>query len=358
MSPQPRQLDNFEDYDPRAFAALTADDKLASYLSDPLEPIERSDPPGSDLEIVAWHELYAGVLHEVPIVDGLAFRGRWTSLVAPAKAGKSTLVLGITTAIARGLEPFTDDPRDPVSVLLIDAEMGRVDVLERLDELDLKPADLARLHYVDVVPKLDTIEGAAKLVNAAARLDVALVVIDGVNGAVTGAENDDTTWRAFYDLTVAPLKRLGVAVTTTDNLGKDRTLGPRGSSVKVDKPDAVVEVTRTDDGVKLRTTHRRTAAYPLEQSLRILGVDEGEPIRYRYSTAAWPAGTAAKAAELDELGVPLDASRRAARQAFKAAGWTAGRDDVLAAAIRFRKTGTTPGTTPQSLPGTSEGNLA
>src|SRR5690349_33389 len=74
------------------------------------------------LDVVSWPDLFAGVLHEDAVVDGLAFRGRWTSLVAPAKAGKSTLVLSVTTAVARGWEPFDGTARKPVDVLLCDAE--------------------------------------------------------------------------------------------------------------------------------------------------------------------------------------------------------------------------------------------
>lgn len=290
------------------------------------------------LDVVDWVDLYAGVQHEDPIVDGIAFRGRWTSFAAPAKAGKSTLLLAVATAVAQGRDPFDDRAAEPVDVLYIDAEMGRVDMHERLEELELQPADLAHLHYVDIVPKLDTVEGAARLTTAAEALSVALVVIDGINGTVSGAEKDDTPWRDLYELAIAPLKLAGVAVLTADNLGKDKTLGPRGHSVKMDKADAVIEIVRTDDGIKLKTTHRRTAAYPLELDLRLVGIDgEGtEPMHYRHTSSAWPAGTADKAAELDALGVPLDCSRRAARDLLKAAGYAPGNNQILGKALLYR----------------------
>jgi KaiC/GvpD/RAD55 family RecA-like ATPase len=290
------------------------------------------------LDIVNWADLFAGIQHEDPIVEGIAFRGRWTSFAAPAKAGKSTLLLAVATAVARGRSPFDELRCEPANVLYIDAEMGRVDMHERLEELELTPEDLTHLHYVDVVPKLDTVEGAARLTGAAEALSAALVVIDGINGTVSGAEKDDTPWRDLYELAIAPLKQAGVAILTADNLGKDKTLGPRGHSVKMDKADAVIEIIRTDDGIKLKTTHRRTAAYPLELDLRLVGLDgEGaEPLHYRHTASAWPAGTAAKAAELDELGVPLDASRRQARDLMKAAGRAPGNNQILGKALRFR----------------------
>ncbi len=307
-----------------------------------------SDVPA--LDVVDWGDLFAGVSHEDPLIDGVAYRGRWTAHAAPGKAGKSSYTIHLAVEAQRGRDPFDGTPRNPLTVMYVDAEMGRVDMLERLQALELSPDELRRLRYVDVVPKLDTLEGSLRLVSAVDQHAVDLIIIDGINGAVAGPENDDTTWRAFYDLTVAPLKRAGVAIITNDNLGKDKSLGPRGSSVKVDKPDAVVQVTRTDSGIQLKTTHRRTAAYTLETNLTMHGTDGSEPIRYRHAEHAWPAGTAAAAAMLDRLGVPTDAGRDTARRyladARRQAEDTgnlvdAGRfrvsTDVLRAAVNYRR---------------------
>jgi 5S rRNA maturation endonuclease (ribonuclease M5) len=320
-------------------AGLTVDDLLiiGDEPHNPDPDPNSGDEPAAGLHIVDWTELFAGITHEDPIIEGVAYRGRWTSYVAPGKAGKSTYTLNIAVAIQTGLEPFDRTPCPPVDVLYLDAEMGRVDIHERLDDLNLTPQDLGNLYYTDLVPKLDTVEGSTRLLHDVQRYGIGLVIIDGVNGAVGGAENDDTTWRAFYDLTIAPLKRAGIAVITNDNLGKDKTLGPRGSSVKIDKPDAVIQLARTDDGIKLTCTHRRTAAYPLETVYTIHGADGETPITFQRSNFSWPAGTKAKADELDDLAVPVHVSNRDARTALKDAGHPVGRNDVLAAAIRWRK---------------------
>ena len=105
-----------------------------------------------------------------------------------------------------------------------------------------------------------------------------MVIIDGLNGVITGAEKDDTPWRDLYEWAIAPLKAMNIAVVTAANHGKDRTLGPHGSSVLQDKPDAIVRIDRTDGGAKLTTTHRRTSAYPLEQTFTVSGVDSTDPI--------------------------------------------------------------------------------
>lgn len=307
------------------------------------------------LDVVDWGDLFAGVMHEEPVVDGLAFAGRWTSVAASAKTGKSTLMLHVSVSAHCGIDPFDGTTRPPLNVMYLDPEMGRVDMLERLEALGLTAAELVGFVYVDVVPKLDTVAGASKVLRAAQEHSIDLLVIDGVNGAVSGAENDDTTWRAFYDFTISPLKRAGVAIITNDNLGKDRSLGPRGSSVKVDKPDAIIQLSRTDAGTRLRTTHRRTAAYALETNLSVVGADGSQPVTFRYAATSWPAGTREVADLLDDLNVPTDAGRRVARQALtdardaaQANGDEVGAqryrasDNVLNAALRHRRSNGAP----------------
>jgi hypothetical protein len=226
--------------------------------------------------------------------------------------------------------------------LYIDAEMGRADMRERLEDLGVLPGDLEHFHYTDLPPKLDTLEGAARLLRTCELISPALVVVDGINGVAQGAENDDTTWRNMYEGAIAPLKARNVAVVCAGNTGKDKSLGPRGSSVLVDKPDAIVRAERTDGGIKLIATHRRTAAYTAEQSYTVTGVDTTDPIRIRPVESAWPAGTKRVAAILERLGVPIDASQRAARRAVKEAGETA-EQAALVAALRWRRLDLTRG---------------
>ncbi|WP_116998448.1 DnaB-like helicase N-terminal domain-containing protein [Desertimonas flava] len=322
-------------------AAWEGDDRAITRAIDEMPAASRTTSQRAGMEFVDWDALFSGVVDERPVVDEFAFRGRWTALAAKPKTGKSTLLMHVALACHRGEDPFEGGARRPLCVMVVDPEMGRLDVLERLCDLGLTPADLVGLHYTDIVPKLDTAVGAGLLLADVDRLGVDLLIIDGINGAVDGPENDDTTWRPFYDLTIAPLKRRGVAIVTTDNAGHGDEKRARGSSVKVDKPDAAVFVSRTDHGVKLTTTHRRTAAYAKEMTLVIRGADGSAPISYHRSASSWPAGTEAKARELDELDLPREASNRDARAALKAAGRQIGTSEVLAAALRYRRTGLT-----------------
>ena len=270
------------------------------------------------------------------IVEGLVFPGRWTALVAPAKLGKSTLGLHIAHSLARGYDPFHGNPQPPIDVLYLDGEMGEGDILERLTSLELTPTDLPHLHYTDMFPKGDTVQGGTAIVSTAINLGCKVVFLDGLNAFITGAEKDDTPWRNLFEQTVAPLKRAGVAVASSDNTGKDVTLSARGSSAKLDKADAIVMLKRTDSGLNLHTTHQRISGYLRTLDLTMSGLGGEEPISYKLVEGSWPAGTKDAVALLDGLGVPVDAGRSKAREALKAGGHRL-QNDVLAAAIRYRK---------------------
>src|SRR6185436_12248485 len=134
-------------------------------------PMADDDPPhgrSASLSLIDW----ATAFNRPPvdaIFEGLVFPGRWTALVAPAKLGKSTLGLHIAHT------------------------------LERLTALDLTPCDLARLHYTDLFPKGDTIQGGAAIVSTAINLGAQVVVLDGLNAFATGAEKDDSPWRNLFE---------------------------------------------------------------------------------------------------------------------------------------------------------------
>ena len=313
-----------------------------------------ADDPAPDQQLRPSHMLTLVDLsqadpaaNEPPVIDGVAFAGRWTSISASAKQGKSEYTLNMAIHLVNGRDPYTRRPRDTVTSLYLDAEMGNQDIRERLDALEIPPHERAQLLYSDMVPKLDQPDGARELLTTVDHYDVKLVIIDGVNGAVSGSENDDQPWRDLFDHTVQPLKRRGVAVITNDNLGKDTKRGPRGSSVKLDKPDAVLILSRGDGTITLRADRRRTSAYPDQQHLRVDGIDGDRPITYTPTVAKWPAGTSDVAALLDELGVDIDAGRPAARALLTAARENAGtkneadryrvRDSILAAALKWRQ---------------------
>ena len=91
----------------------------------------------------------------------------------------------------------------------------------------------------------------------------------------------------------------------------------------------------------LTRTHSRVPWVPAEVVLR----HETDPVlRHVLAAGSWPAGTAAVAALLDELGVPLDETARGARAALRAAG-RARRMQVVNYGLKFRRARSAPGNT-------------
>lgn len=283
------------------------------------------------------------------IVEGLIVPARWVQFVAAPKAGKSSLTMWVAIQLAQGRDPFDGTPIDPVRILYCDGEMGFRDLEELIRAVGHDPAMLG-LPATTERMRLDGPVGASRLLRRVDRDEPQAVFLDGLNGFVdpTASENSDETWRPFVAYTIDPLKQHGIAIISCDNFGKDPTRGARGSSVKADKADAVVEVKRTDKGVRLRTTHQRGGAYLDSLDLDAEGHDRSRPIRYWRSTSSWPVGTQAVAALLDTLGIPVGASRRQVRARLKAEveqAVLAGLDpdqyrvanDTLRAALHYRQ---------------------
>lgn len=226
---------------------------------------------------------------------------------------------------------------EPCRVLYIDCEMGRADMADRIYELGHEPADLTNFYAVDVVPALDTPEGGERVVRTVKKYKIDIVVIDGINGALSGDENDNVTIRNLFDHTIKRLKMLDVAILTGDNTGKDLSKGPRGSSVKFDKPDVVYTLKRTDTGLQMSAIVSRSSAFAREETYKIKGLDGSEPITYRKSSVRWPDGTLKAADLFDDLGIPLDWGRRKIRKLLNQQGVSGIRNDAIAPAQRFRK---------------------
>lgn len=288
--------------------------------------------------LVDWPDLWSSpeVAEDFLIAPVLA-RGRGHALYAPAKAGKSLLLLHLCAHAATGRAVLDHPAGQPVRVLYVDKEMTRSDVRERLTDMGFGPDDdLSRLVYYSLpaLPPLDTPHGGAELLALALHHGAELVVIDTLSRVLVGEENSADTLRNFARFTGEPLKAAGITVIRADHAGKDLDRGSRGTSAKNDDVDVVWQYLPRDRGrFTLKATHRRVAWVPevvdLEQTL--------EPLGYRLTTDAWPAGTDDAARLLDRLEVPLELGKAKARDAIKAAGETAPRNETLMAAIRWRR---------------------
>ena len=288
----------------------------------------------------------------MPIIDGLIYPGRWTAIVAPAKAGKSTWALHVAHRLARGIDPWDASkllPDGPVAILYLDAEMGRLDTVGRLAAIGLTANDLDNLAYTDLPHKFDQIETALWLHRACNLIQPTVVILDGINGFVTGAEKDDTPWRSLYEFAIAPLKRAGIAVISTDNTGKDEQLGARGSTVKTDKADAIFTMRAGRDEYMNHTTaitrtHARTTSFTDSLTLRVNGIGTGT-VEYVLPGAA-PATPMIVTRDdilrvcrtLNGLGLPDTASLAEATKELRMEGFSI-RSSLIQAAVEYRREG-------------------
>lgn len=250
------------------------------------------------------------------LIEPLIVKGRGHSIYAQAKQGKSLLTLNLCANAALGRATLHRPAGTRLRTLYVDMEMGNADLVERLYDMGFDEDDNFEgwLHYLSLpsLHPLDTEQGGQELVDYATHIGADLVVVDTISRAVEGDENESDTYRAFFRHTGMRLKAAGITWVRIDHAGKDKGKGQRGSSAKNDDVDVVWELTRMEDGgVLLKSTHKRLGFVPDKIELD----RSDDPLVY--TTAKGPTfkpGTKEKAAEFDRAGVPVDATRRQARE--------------------------------------------
>ena len=303
-----------------------------------------------------------------PLVDWVAAYGsgddpvRWlaepllpdqgaVAIFAKGGTGKSLLALWLAAGLATG--HGITGPVDAVEVLYLDYEMTLNTVVERLEDMGYdNPGVLKRLHYASLpsLAPLDSKDGGRAVVDMAVHLGVALVVIDTFGRAVHGEEDRADTVQAWYRWTGQLLKAAGVGFLRIDHAGKDVKKGQRGTSAKNDDVDVVWEMAERGAGeYVLRATKRRVSW--VDERVVLTRTSDHGVLAYRWTDQAvtFLAGTKEVAELLDELGAPLDISRRQAMTLLRSSGHGKG-NNLVGDALRYRRdqvrpsgTGTTSG---------------
>ena len=323
----------------------TTENYFETQLITPTAPTETE--PTNRLELahlVNWQKLWTDDRPEEEwIAEPVIPKGRSIALYAPAKAGKSTIVLAIAAAIATGGRILGQTRATPTNILYLDYEMTEDDLIERLTGLGYGPQDnLNHLHYalLPSLPPLDTIEGAHAILHLTDQTQAQLVIVDTFGRAVEGDEDKADTVRNFYRHTGLALKARGIAVLRTDHSGKDTAKGMRGSSAKNDDVDIVWQLTRTDtrsgEGVRLNRTHSRISWVPQEIKISRQETDHGHDYIIDAQDQTWPNGTRQDADLLDTLELPYNIGFNQAKQAIREAGHKM-RDARIRTALKFRK---------------------
>lgn len=305
---------------------------------------ETPDKPPEDYDsilkamLVDWADFWDTDHNEADwLAEPVIAAKRSTAIFAPGGTGKSLLALYIAASLATGTHIF-GRPIEPINVLYLDYEMTADDLAERLAGMGFdEDADLTHLHYalLPSLPGLDEPEGGKAVVRLAEMVNAHLVVIDTFGRAVHGDENEADTVRKWYRWTGIHLKHAGRAFLRVDHAGKDVTKGQRGTSAKNDDVDVVWQMAAKDGGAYTLTAKKRRMGWvPLTVDLVM---HEDNRMRFELLKGhTWRAGTADMAAVLDDLGLPAVTTKRAAREALKAAGRKAS-DPVLLDAIKYRK---------------------
>lgn len=254
------------------------------------------------------------------IIPELVAEGRSHAIYAPAKVGKSLLLLAACAAVATG-KPILGrpNPHGPRHVLYVDYEMSEADVYERLSAMGYsEDDDLSHFHYASLpsLPPLDTFAGGAMLLRLVRLTGAELLAIDTFGRAVEGEENSADTVRAFYRHTGLQLKALGVAFVRVDHAGKDggKERGMRGSSSKNDDVDLVWRIEKIDGGLVAIRTHARMG----DVQARITYKMTDDPnLAFKMGMEEWPAGTKEAAAFLDQKGIGTDVGYKKVWAAIK-----------------------------------------
>lgn len=214
--------------------------------------------PGGQQE-VDWGEFWANDPEPIRyLVEPLFAAGEVTRVFAPAKVGKSLLVLEAMAALVTG-RTMLGEPLTPAGVVYVDQENTMDDWRDRLGSMGYSAGDdLSRLHWYSLQswPPLNTAEGGEALLATVRQHQAEVVVIDTQSKVLDGPEDKSDTTAAFYRHTLLPLKRMGCAVVIIDHAGNDESK-PRGTTGKRDDVDVVWKLSRFGDAVSLVRTHSR-----------------------------------------------------------------------------------------------------
>jgi hypothetical protein len=275
------------------------------------------------------------------LVDGLWPVATQVHIFAEPKTGKSLLMLWVAANIALGRDPFTHQPIKRHRVSYIDNEMTIKDVRDRLMDMNMDFSELngwLLYHPYPSLAPMDTVSGGVETLQLMQDDESDVLIIDTLSRVVKGEENSNDTYRNFYNHTGRLLKAENLSLARLDHAGHDKSKS-RGASAKADDVDLVYGLEKRADsngnpGYRLTRTHARPGG--TRESLDLSLGDE--PIMIKSLNAfTWTAQAIAKAKELAECNVPVDASQREAIGMLKAAGFGPGKLLYLSEAMRLRK---------------------
>jgi len=228
---------------------------------------------------IDWDDLFGEDFQRADHLPAqLLERGQQAALIGDGKSGKSLFMAEWCIKALQGHAFLTENTTDPITIMYLDAENSRKDLIMRIRSLggtaDMLKGKLIYLSFPPFKP-LDSDDGARQVITLVNQYEPDVVILDTVSRFIVGKENDSDTWLALYRVLHRRLKARGIASIRLDHFGKDAEKGGRGSSAKNQDVDHVWELSKeeTDERTKgnnievitlmrLKRTHTRTGLGP------------------------------------------------------------------------------------------------
>jgi hypothetical protein len=201
-------------------------------------------------------------------LKGVVSRGELSVWWGPPKCGKSFLLMHVAYALSQGRSVFGRRTR-PARVLYIACEgksglRGRIEAL--VEQHGLSEGFLAIAQAVDLFNEGDT----DTIVAIVLRDRVDILVVDTLNRVMGGGDENSS---ADLGLVIYNVDRIraetGAHVAIVHHGTKNGTGGPRGHGSLAGAADALIEVTKAEDGTRTATL-QNAKDDPSDQAMRFL----------------------------------------------------------------------------------------
>jgi len=218
--------------------------------------------------ITPW-ETYINAEPPTFTVEGILPKGQTTWLYGATGIGKSLIATDIALAVCYGTNVFQRFETQRTSILWLDYENGVEEHIARLKAMGHQPEDLqaSQQFHIGTFPESINPENSHSLITEIQQFHIGLLIIDSSGVGIEGDSNAADTYADFAKHLLNPLKKLGVTTLVLDNIGKDKSRGPIGSSRKAHEAGATWELTKNGSTWTLTSIKRRTLG--LEQSIAI-----------------------------------------------------------------------------------------
>ncbi len=177
-------------------------------------------------------------------------------LVAPRKAGKSTLMIQAARCIGAG-EPFLGIPTTQGKVLYIQCEMGQALLQQKMADTgqDYENVFVGTLFNL----KIDRPEGQELLQRAMEAVQPHVLILDPLIKIISGDENEAVDMLKVTDYLDTLIEAYNSSVIVVHHMGKDEKRGGRGTSLFAGWVDSYIEIKVREYEPVLKISVRPTA---------------------------------------------------------------------------------------------------